>query len=395
MALLRRRLRKAALLTVPAVVAVACGGSSSESSLELSPLDTSPPAAATTTTTIATSGPPVTTAVAPGTDGAPTTSAAPMKWTEATFNLAGLPSDCGNVAVDTRPGQDMMIAFVNKHGLYSAAAGASEWTPLGAGGGDAIDNRMAQILADPSKPETFWESGSYSKHGVFRTDDNGATFHALGDVEHVDFMSVDFTDPNRATILAGGHESAKVHRSKDGGATWDELAGLPADVGFTASPYVLDANTFLVGSQNGPGAGVYRSTDAGVSWQKVFDGPVVGPVIDTAGKLRWLRQNGEGVITSTDGGVTWTTKLGGGVLARQAVELVPLPDGSIASWSPQRVVVSVDDGQTWRGQGPALPYEPMGVAYSTTGTFFVYRWECDFNTNNDVDPDTILRLDPA
>jgi photosystem II stability/assembly factor-like uncharacterized protein len=380
------------MVAVPAALLAACGGSSSEVGLELTPLDTSPP---TTSTTIPTSGPTATTAVGPATstDGAPTTIAPLMKWTEATFNLAGLASDCGSVAIDTRPGQDMMIAFVNTHGLYSAPAGGSEWTPIGAGG-DKVDNRMTQILADPTSPETFWESGSYGK-GVFRTDDNGASFQALGDVEHVDYMSIDFSDPERSTILAGGHESAKVHRSKDGGKTWDELPGLPADVGFTSSPYLIDANTFLVGSYNGPGSGVYRSTDAGTTWEKVFDGAVVGPVIDTAGKLRMLRQNGEGVITSTDGGVTWTQKTGGGVLSRQAVEIVPLPDGSIASWSAQRVVVSSDDGETWRGQGPALPYEPMGLAYSTTGTFFVYRWECDFNTNNDVDANTVLRLDPA
>ena len=164
-------------------------------------------------------------------DATPTTVAAPMKWTEATFNLAGLASDCGNVAIDTRPGQDMMIAFVNAHGLYSSPAAGSEWTPLGAGGGDPVDNRMAQILADPTNAQTFWESGSYGTHGVYRTDDNGATFHALGDVEHVDYVSIDFADPQRSTILAGGHESAKVHRSNDGGATWDELPGLPATSG--------------------------------------------------------------------------------------------------------------------------------------------------------------------
>ena len=387
-----KRWRRAALLTVPVVVLAACGGSSPEAGLELSPHDTSP---ATTSTTLPTSGPAVTTAVGPGTPSAPPTiAAAPTRWAEATFNLAGLESDCGNVAIDTRPGQDMMIAFINTHGLYSMSAAGGEWTPIGTAG-DPVDNRMTQILADPESPETFWESGSYGTHGVFRTDDNGATFRALGDVEHVDYMSIDFTDSNRSTILAGGHESAKLHRSKDGGATWDEAPGLPADIGFTSSPYVIDANTFLVGTFNGPAAGVYRSTDAGASWEQVFDGPVLGPFIDTADKLRILRQNGEGVITSTDGGVTWTTKSGNGVLARQAVELTALPDGSIASWSPQRVVVSDDDGATWRGVGPTVAYEPLGVAYSTTGTFYVYRWECDANTNNEIFPDMILRLEPA
>ena len=116
-----------------------------------------------------------------------------------------------------------MIAFVNTHGLYSMPAAGGEWTPIGTGG-DPVDNRMTQILADPDNPATFWESGSYGTHGVFRTDDNGATFRALGDVRHVDYMSIDFTDPDRSTILAGGHESSTVHWSKDGGATWDEPA---------------------------------------------------------------------------------------------------------------------------------------------------------------------------
>jgi photosystem II stability/assembly factor-like uncharacterized protein len=387
-----RRLRWAALLALPASVLSACGGSSSESGLELSPLDTSPP---TTTTTIPTSGPAVTTPGVPGssTPGTPTTAAPVMKWTEVAGNLVGLTSDCGNVAVDARPGQDMVIAFVNTHGLFSAPSNSDQWTPLGTG----VDNRMTQIVADPdpANAQTFWESGSYGTHGVYRTDDNGTTFDALGDVAHVDYISIDFTDPDRATILAGGHESSTVHVTKDGGATWDELPGLPADVGFTSSPYVIDANTFLVGSYQGPGSGVYRSTDAGQSWEKVFDGPVVGPVIDTAGKLRLLQQNGAGVITSTDGGVTWTAKPAGGVLAQQAVELLALPDGSIASWSPTGVVVSADDGQRWRRLGPNTPYEPKGLAYSATGSLYVYRWECDFNSDNPVGANSILRLDPA
>ncbi len=391
-----KRLRRAALLTVPIVVVVACGGSSPEKGLELSPLDTSPP---TTSTTIPTSAGAVTTAPGPGTstDTTPTTTPVPMQWVEATFNLAGLKSDCGNVSIESRPGQDMMIAFVNTHGLYSSPAAGDQWTPLGASGGDTIDNRMAQIVADPdpAKAQTFWESGSYGTHGVFRTDDNGATFHALGNVRHVDYISIDFTDPERSTILAGGHEAPIVNHTTDGGATWDQLPGLPADVGYTSSPYVIDANTFLVGSYNGAGSGVYRSTDAGQTWQKVFEGPVVGPVIDTAGKLRMLRQNGEGVITSTDGGLTWTQNTGNGALSRQAVELTALPDGAIASWSAQRVIVSNDDGRTWQSASPATPYEPFGVAYSTTGTFFVYKWYCDFNTSNPVDPNLILRLDPA
>ncbi len=57
----RMRVRRAALLVVPAILLVACGGSSPEAGLELSPLDTSPP---TTSTTLPTSAPVTTTAAA-------------------------------------------------------------------------------------------------------------------------------------------------------------------------------------------------------------------------------------------------------------------------------------------------------------------------------------------
>jgi hypothetical protein len=365
----------------------ACGGASPESTLELSPLPS-------TTTT----APLVTTPVGPATTvpGAPTTTPVAQKWTEVTGNLAGLTSDCGNVSVAARAGEDMMISFVNTHGLYSTTAASDQWTPLGTGGGDPVTNRMNQILADPdpANSQTFWEAGNYGP-GVYRTDDNGATFTALGDVEHVDYLSIDFADPERSTMLAGGHESSIVHLSRDAGRTWDQVPGLPADVGFTSSPYVIDANTFLVASYQGAGAGVYRSTDGGDTWTQVYDGPVIGPAIATEGKLRWLLYEGAGVITSTDGGVTWTAKSGGAVVARSATRLVALPDGSIATWADSFVVVSTDDGATWRRFGPATPYTPMGLAYSSTGTFFVFRYECDFNTDNAVDPDSILRLDPA
>jgi photosystem II stability/assembly factor-like uncharacterized protein len=373
---------------VPAVALVACGGGSSPGSgLELTPLDTSPPTTSSGSTAT-TAGP-----GAPTTAGGPTTVAPPMAWNSAAFNLVGLSSDCGNVSIVARPDQDLVISFVNTHGLFSMPSAGTEWAEFGRGG-EAINNRMAQLVVDPANPEVLWESGPYG-WGIFRSDDNGASFRHLGDLQHVDHISIDFNDPERRTILAGGHESTTVWRSTDAGRTWEQLGGLPADAGFTASPYLIDANTYLVGSYNGASAGVYRSTDAGATWEQVFSGPVVGPVVDTAGKLRWLRQNGAGVITSTDQGATWTERAGGGVLAHQAGLLLGLPDGSVASWSPQRVVISPDDGQTWRGIGPVLPYEPKGMAYSSTGTFFVSRDECDYNTNNDVNEDSFLRLDPA
>ena len=128
----------------------------------------------------------------------------------------------------------------------------------------------------------------------------------------------------------------------------------------------------------------------------MFDGAVIGPVIDTAGKLRILRQFGEGVITSTDG---W-----GDVDATERQWRVGAPGGRVdaAAGRLDRFVEPAARRRVGRrrqrrggAQGPSLPYEPMGVAYSTTGTFYVNKWTCDFNSTNDVTPDMIMRLEPA
>jgi photosystem II stability/assembly factor-like uncharacterized protein len=70
---------------------------------------------------------------------------------------------------------------------------------------------------DPENPNTYWESGIYNDGGVFRTDDGGATFQPLGNVTHIDAVSVDLTDPDRSTLLAGAHEQSVLLRSGDGG----------------------------------------------------------------------------------------------------------------------------------------------------------------------------------
>jgi photosystem II stability/assembly factor-like uncharacterized protein len=95
---------------------------------------------------------------------------------------------------------------------------------------------------DPENPNTYWESGSYNDGGVFRTDDGGATFQPLGNVTHIDAVSVDLTDPDRSTLLAGAHEQSVLLRSGDGGNTWTDITGgLPNGRGFSSSPLVIDA----------------------------------------------------------------------------------------------------------------------------------------------------------
>src|SRR5262249_39024632 len=214
-------------------------------------------------------------------------------WVNATANLAGLSSECGNLSlVSARPDLDMMIAGVALRGLWSSSAGAASWTQLGqASGSDTITNRPSAIVYDPAHSGTFYESGIYNGGAVYKTTDSGATFTRLGIISHSDGVSVDFSDPLRRTLLAGGHEQeSKVYRSNDGGGIWTEVgASLPAGSGYSSIPVVIDAQTHLIGTYSGAAAGVFRSLDGGATWNQVYAGAVRSqPLIASDRSMYWL-----------------------------------------------------------------------------------------------------------
>ena len=288
----------------------------------------------------------------------------------------------------------MITVSLALRGLWASTNGAAEWTPLGQGAGSAsIVNRGSSIVYDPDRPNTFWESGIYNSGGVYRTDDNGLTFRQLGDVKHSDAVSVDLTDPQRLTLLSGTHESSAVFLSRDGGRAWSDISGsLPRDVGFSSQPFILDSRTYLLGTSDGTGSGVFRTVDNGSTWKPVYKGAVKGQplVARTDGAIYWVTGNG-GIIKSVDQGMNWTNAANAGSVNPYAPNLVELPNGELAA-AGRSVVVSNDQGKTWRTVGPTFPIQPTGFAYSPFRNAF-YIWYFTCGAPDLVPPDAILRLD--
>jgi hypothetical protein len=314
-------------------------------------------------------------------------------WVNVTANLANLQSECGNLSLlSARPDRDMVTVSVAGRGLWASVDGSTEWKPIGQGAGSAsIINRGSSIVYDPDRPNTFWLSGIYNGGGVYRTDDNGVTFRQLGTVTHNDAVSVDLSDPQRLTLLAGGHEQLNFYVSRDGGKTWTDLSGsLPKDAGFSSQPLTLDSQTYLLGTSDGSGAGIFRTVDGGRTWTSVYKGPVKGQplVAKSDGTIYWLTAGG-GLVKSVDKGAKWTSSAAAGVLAPTSTHIVELPDGRLAA-AGRSVMTSADKGATWRTVGPALPIQPIGLAYSPFRKAF-YTWyaTCDAP----VPANAIWRLD--
>jgi hypothetical protein len=306
----------------------------------------------------------------------------PAQWVNVTANLAGMASECGNTSyLAAHPMSDRLLTTVAKHGLWASSDGGGSWQQLWPGAGSAqITNRGSSIVFDPQHPDTFWESGIYNGPGVYRTTDNGATFTALGDARHTDSVSVDLTDPNRQTLLAGGHEQKQtLYRSADGGATWTNVGlNLPAGTNFCTNALVIDRNVHLVGCSGYGGGtdGVFRTTDGGKTWAPTSTAPAAAlPLWAADGTIYWSLIYDRGLIKSSDQGKTWSQPIAAGTL--KTGHPIELPDGRIVAAGPKTLMLSTDKGATFTAVGAALPFTPNSITYSAhRSAFYVEQFDC-------------------
>ena len=323
-------------------------------------------------------------------------SPSPGNWVNATSNLAGMTSQCGNMTyVSAKPNEDLMIAGIALQGLWGSTDGGTSWHQLGSGGGSAkITNRPGSIIYDPVHPNVFWESGIYNSKGVYRTDTDGSVFQALGSIGHNDTVSVDFTHPNRQTLLAGGHEQKQtVYRSQDSGNTWTNVGvNLPAGTAFSSYPLVINSKTFFAGcfpSWGGGTGGIYQSNDSGTTWSSVsVQGGGAQPLVASDGSIYWPSGDGS-MVRGTGQGSNWiwNQTVANGTLRN--VHPIELPDGRVVSLGFQHVMISSDHGVNWQSFGPQLPFTPVGISYSDSDkSFYIWQFDC----GNKVLPNAIMKI---
>ena len=188
-------------------------------------------------------------------------------------------------------------------GVWKSVDAGRVWTPI-------FDSQnVASIGAlgiAPSAPDTLYvgtgestlrDSAGYG-NGVYKTTDGGKSWTHLGlaDTQHIGKIAVDPHDPTRVFVAAIGHlyaanDERGVFRSLDGGKTWKKVLG-DANVGAVdvvidpSNPQVIYAglwNTrrppwFTYAPTNGPGGGIFKSTDGGNTWKRLSNGLPTGVI---------------------------------------------------------------------------------------------------------------------
>src|SRR5690242_8142521 len=174
------------------------------------------------------------------------------------------------------------------NGVYKSEDGGRSWKNVGLKtsehiGRIAIDPKDSNIVYVASQGP-LWGPGG--ERGLFKTTDGGKTWKNILNISEntgVTDVVIDPNDPNTIycasyqrrrhmwTLINGGPESA-IYKSTDAGATWNKLrAGLPTvelgRIGLAISP--VDSNviyaTIEAADRKG---GIFRSSDRGGSWER-------------------------------------------------------------------------------------------------------------------------------
>lgn len=220
-------------------------------------------------------------------------------------------------------------------GVYKSTDAGKTWKNMGLKDGQQIGG----IVIDPKNENRVFVAvlghpyGPNTERGVYRSLDGGNTWErVLYKDENTGAVQISF-DPNNSDILyadlwAGrqgpwengqwnGPESG-LYKSTDGGKTWKHLTkGLPTPaqglgrIGFGIAP--TNSNRLYATVDAGRYGGIYRSDDAGESWQLMSsDGRYWGRGSDFA-EVKVDPTNADivysaNVVTwkSVDGGKTWT-----------------------------------------------------------------------------------------
>lgn len=119
------------------------------------------------------------------------------------------------------------------------------------------------------------------------------------------------TSPSTPDLVLAGTPNAMLYRSADAGASWEHLP-FPAELAASLHvvlPHPTEARRMLVGvSPDSGGSGLYLSTDSGRSWQGIaaFHGKAVWALAHFAADPNLMAAGvADGVYASSDAGETW------------------------------------------------------------------------------------------
>jgi photosystem II stability/assembly factor-like uncharacterized protein len=287
--------------------------------------------------------------------------------------IALAPSDPRTIYVGSGEA-DMRSDIIHGNGMYKSIDAGATWTHIGL----EATRQIGRIIVDPHDPQRVYVAalghayGPNPERGVYRSNDGGATWRRIL-FHDADTGAIDLAfDPHDArTLYASLWQTRRppwnvyspsngpgsgLYKSTDAGETWTHLGGLPiaglGKIGIAVAPSDPQRIYAIVDATLG---GLYRSDDAGATWQLIdrekriwgrgwyFCHVSVDPI-----NADRVYVSNTSVYRSDNGGVTFTAIKGApGGDDYHMLWIDPAAPERMILASDQGVVVSVDGARTW------------------------------------------------
>ena len=191
---------------------------------------------------------------------------------------------------------DLLRRRGGRRGSWKTTDDGNSWDPIFK---DQPAASIGAVALAPSNPNLVWvgtgeaaiRNDVVNGHGVWFSPDAGHSWHfmGLGDVGQISKIVVDPANPDVVLVAALGHAWSPntdrgVFRTSDGGKTWQKTLFVNDTTG--ASDLIMDPGNprvYFAGlwqfvrhpwelTSGGAGSGIYRSTDGGVTWERLSQG---------------------------------------------------------------------------------------------------------------------------
>lgn len=216
-----------------------------------------------------------------------------MRWRMIGPHRAG--RTIGAVGVPQQPNVFYMAA--NNGGVWKTTDYGRTWDPIF---DDQPTGSIGDIVVAPSNPNIIYVGSGEGVQrpdlsigdGMYKSIDAGKTWKHIGlkDAQQIGGLAIDPINENKifAAVLGhpyGANTERGVFRSTNGGDTWEKVLYIDENTG--AVQVTVDPNNsnnvfadlwasrqgpWENGAWQGPGSGLYKSTDGGTTWKKLIKG---------------------------------------------------------------------------------------------------------------------------
>ncbi len=244
-----------------------------------------------------------------------------------------------SIAVNPRNKSEYYVG-VASGGVWKTVNDGTTWTPVFDGEGSYS---IGWVALDPNDSSVVWvgtgESNSQRSvsygDGIYRSDDGGKNWQDLGlkKSEHIGRVVVDPRDSKVVYVAAEGPlwgpgGDRGLYKTADGGKTWKAVLTISENTGVVdvaldpSNPDILYASAYqrrrhvFTLIDGGPESAIYKSTDAGATWNKLKSGLptvdmgriglAVSPADPNVVYATVEAADGKGgIFRSSDKGATW------------------------------------------------------------------------------------------